>query len=113
MRLDPVYTTKGDIYSFGMILWHITTQKLACTAGRLPASAVVQRVAQGWRERVPERLHEEHKKLLRGCWNQQPSERPSLDNILECISFLKSELQKGNFPTTEDAVPDYTPQVVN
>jgi len=108
LQPDPIYTEKGDSYSFGMILWLITTQQLPHTSVYLPSSVVIDLVVQGKRERVPECLHEEHKKLLKECWSQQASERPSLDKILERISFLKSELQNGNFPA-DDAIP-FAPQ---
>ncbi|GBB90453.1 hypothetical protein RclHR1_01740030 [Rhizophagus clarus] len=74
------FSKEADIYSFGMIMWELTT-------GCKPFAHVehdinlIYKILDGERPKISEDTPECYSNLMRRCWDPDPKERPSI----ECI----------------------------
>lgn len=82
---------KSDVYSFGIVCFEMTVHKLPWAG--LNQGQIVLSIAQGKREQIPSKTTpKEFSKLIELCWNQDPKNRPSFDEI---ISIIEKETGKS------------------
>jgi len=87
LSFRPNYSTKSDIYAFGIVMWEIATRKLPYEDA---APAVIHcLVAEGEREQIPTGCPDGYTELMQKCWAQNPQERPSIDGVLQEVLALK------------------------
>ena len=85
--LDPKfpYTKSSDIYSFGVLMWEISSGyppfKEIISNNDKYALAVA--INAGTREVVIPDTPNEYKELYENCWNKIPEERPTMSKILD------------------------------
>jgi len=72
------YSKKSDIYSLGVIFWEILT-------GKTPFSDMntVEDLIRGKREAIPPKLPLGLQSIIRHCWSEDPSVRPSADELVD------------------------------
>jgi serine/threonine protein kinase len=82
-----------DVYSYGILLWTLWTQKLPYSELRVknPFQLMVK-VTNGFRPAVPADMPDYLKTLMQRCWVAEPSKRPMFVDILK---ELKTELNKN------------------
>jgi len=81
------YTEKSDVYSFGICLYEIFTSKKPFDYIR--ADLILQQVSTlGVRPTVPNDLSEPKKQLLRKCWHDDPTQRPSMAQVLTALEAI-------------------------
>jgi len=88
-------TEKVDIYSFGMVLYEIST-------GLIPFDKyypikMIHSILEGKRPILPSDCHIFFKPLIEECWDQDPNKRPTIINL--CAS-LELEYLKLNTKTS-------------
>ncbi|RGB24585.1 kinase-like domain-containing protein, partial [Rhizophagus diaphanus] len=75
------YTKSSDIYSFGVLMWEISS-------GYPPFKdndnivALIMSINAGTREGTIPGTPEEYEILYKNCWNKVPEERPTINKIL-------------------------------
>ncbi|CAB4380256.1 unnamed protein product [Rhizophagus irregularis] len=82
--LDPSYkyTKSSDIYSFGVLMWEISS-------GYPPFKDHDNKVAlaisinTGIREVAVPNTPGDYEKLYKNCWNQEPEQRPNINEVLD------------------------------
>lgn len=91
----PMYTTKSDVWSYGVLLWEITTVGLTPYENWSPTDYLTCLVDEGTRLSIPDMTHETLKQIMSRCWSFEPpvlateaharhslqETRPSFDNI--------------------------------
>ncbi|KAF0361744.1 kinase-like protein [Gigaspora margarita] len=85
-------TKKSDIYSFGVILWEISSGQPPFRS--LNPYAIIIHVSQGEREIPIEGTPDSYIQLYKRCWNYDPNQRPELEEIQESLLDLS---RKENF----------------
>uniref|UniRef100_A0A8C5D3M6 Tyrosine-protein kinase receptor n=1 Tax=Gouania willdenowi TaxID=441366 RepID=A0A8C5D3M6_GOUWI len=86
---DGVFTTYSDVWSFGVVLWEISTLAEQPYQG-LSNEQVLRFVMEGGLLEKPQNCPDMLFELMRMCWQYNPKMRPS---FVEIISSLKEELE--------------------
>jgi serine/threonine protein kinase len=105
-----IYSTATDAYSFGILLWEISSD------GQTPypqlaslADVAMQVIQQGLRPMVPASCGPEWAQLMRQLWSTDPSERLSMKNVFESLSMLvREEPAQSNSESSASRTRDYT-----
>ena len=77
----PFYDDKVDVYSFGMFLWELLTNKVPYKDLN-PAQIVKKVIELGERPPIPSDCPPQLAKLIQDCWAGDPKERPSMVQIV-------------------------------
>jgi len=87
---DP---TKIDVYAYGVILWELVTR--ADFFGEIRFMfELEQNVINGKRPSIPATCHPQFENLIQLCWQDDPIERPSFDEILEELILIKKSFRQ-------------------
>ncbi|XP_035693651.1 epidermal growth factor receptor-like [Branchiostoma floridae] len=89
------YTCQSDVWSFGVLLWEITTLgKDPCYDGRMQLSflQMVGILRQGIRLEKPPGCPEDLYRLMRSCWRDVADSRPTPEEIVERLLQLRRAL---------------------
>ncbi|XP_063244221.1 proto-oncogene tyrosine-protein kinase receptor Ret [Bacillus rossius redtenbacheri] len=88
---DHVYTSKSDVWSFGVLLWELVT----LGASPYPGVAVhnlFHLLRAGYRMERPENCSAQLYRVMRSCWQGEPGSRPSFK---ELVMLLERMLEDG------------------
>lgn len=83
------YEQSADIFSFGMILWEILSQDIPYY-GVNPYQVIHLVADQKKIVEVPNEGNSTLRKLTQRCLEYEPSLRPNMDEIVECLDKLKN-----------------------
>jgi serine/threonine protein kinase len=81
---EQKYSKQSDIYSLGMIIWEISAK---CTKPfkDIDNSLAYIRIVSGGEEIIPNDIPKNIQEVIQRCWKSNPSERISLEKIIEVI----------------------------
>ncbi|NXS91745.1 MERTK kinase, partial [Jacana jacana] len=90
---DRVYTTKSDVWAFGVTMWEIATRGMTPYPG-VQNHEIYEYLFHGQRLKKPEDCLDELYEIMSACWRANPTTRPT-------FSQLKVHLEKllENLPT--------------
>ncbi|XP_049302562.1 proto-oncogene tyrosine-protein kinase receptor Ret isoform X10 [Bactrocera dorsalis] len=83
---DHVYTTKSDVWAFGVLCWELITLGASPYPG-IPPQNLYHLLKTGYRMEKPENCSEEIYSIVRTCWIDDPNARPS-------FKYLASQFEK-------------------
>ncbi|XP_068599328.1 tyrosine-protein kinase receptor Tie-1 [Brachionichthys hirsutus] len=75
-----VYTTKSDVWSFGILLWEIVSLGGTPYCG-MTCAELYEKLPQGYRMEKPKNCDDEVYELMKQCWRDRPYERPPFSQI--------------------------------
>ncbi|XP_077570106.1 insulin-like growth factor 1b receptor [Stigmatopora nigra] len=107
---DGVFTTNSDVWSFGVVLWEISTLAEQPYQG-LSNEQVLRFVMEGGLLEKPQNCPDMLFELMRMCWQYNPKMRPSFVDI---IGSVKDELEPSFcevsfFYSADNKPPDAPP----
>jgi len=100
---DNIYTTKTDVWSYGVLMWEIVTLGSTPYPG-MSGSEVMKKVREGQRLEKPEHCDREIYNMMFYCWDRDPSERPTFTDL---VQNLESLLTKGTDYIDLNQFPDH------
>ncbi|XP_002735206.3 ALK tyrosine kinase receptor-like [Saccoglossus kowalevskii] len=84
--LDGIFTSKADVWAFGVLLWEIMSLGYMPYPG-MSNQEVMQYVAQGERMHPPRNCPMPVYRIMTQCWQQYPEDRPSFSTIKERLGY--------------------------
>ncbi|XP_078362132.1 uncharacterized protein LOC144646418 [Oculina patagonica] len=79
---DGVFTTKSDVWSYGVVLWEIATLGGFPYPG-IRNSELMRQLRRGYRMEKPDTCSEEFYQLMTRCWADDPDERPTFTELCQ------------------------------
>ncbi|KAG7197801.1 hypothetical protein KM043_001615 [Ampulex compressa] len=77
---DHVYTSKSDVWSFGVLLWELVTLGASPYPG-VDVHNLYGLLKAGYRMERPANCSQQLYKLMVSCWHQEPAMRPSFKEL--------------------------------
>ncbi|KAK4036254.1 hypothetical protein OUZ56_028317 [Daphnia magna] len=88
--LEGVFTSKTDVWSFGVLLWEVMSLGYMPYPGR-GNQEVMQLVTGGGRLEAPPGCPGPVYRIMVHCWHTNPEERPSFVTVLERIGYCMQD----------------------
>uniref|UniRef100_G3TFJ0 Vascular endothelial growth factor receptor 1 n=1 Tax=Loxodonta africana TaxID=9785 RepID=G3TFJ0_LOXAF len=85
---DKIYSTKSDVWSYGVLLWEIFSLGGSPYPGVQMDEDFCSRLKEGMRMRTPEYATPEIYQLMLDCWHKDPKERPRFAELVEKLGDL-------------------------
>ncbi|XP_076189355.1 mitogen-activated protein kinase kinase kinase 7 isoform X3 [Aptenodytes patagonicus] len=82
------YSEKCDVFSWGIILWEVITRRKPFDEIGGPAFRIMWAVHNGTRPPLIKNLPKPIESLMTRCWSKDPSQRPSMEEIVKIMSHL-------------------------
>ncbi|XP_017781118.1 PREDICTED: tyrosine kinase receptor Cad96Ca [Nicrophorus vespilloides] len=101
---DNIFSTKSDVWSFGVLIWEIVTLGSTPYPG-LSAAEVMRKVRDGHRLDKPEHCRRELYNIMYYCWDKDPKQRPT---FAECIELLEKLIMTETDYIELERFPDHS-----
>ncbi|XP_053542538.1 mitogen-activated protein kinase kinase kinase 7 isoform X1 [Ictalurus punctatus] len=82
------YSEKCDVFSWGIILWEVITRRKPFDEIGGPAFRIMWAVHRGTRPPLIKNLPKPIESLMTRCWSKDPSQRPSMEEIVKIMMHL-------------------------
>lgn len=94
---DGEFTSKTDVWSFGVLMWEIFSQ------GRMPYgnminAEVMVHVRGSYRLQLPQGCPEDIFAIMHACWHHVPAERPTFATCIDRIVACTQDTELMNTP---------------
>ncbi|XP_023245954.1 vascular endothelial growth factor receptor kdr-like [Copidosoma floridanum] len=93
---DGVFSTKSDIWSFGIVIWEFFTLAETPYLG-MQASVVYQKLINGYRMGQPRYATKYLYNIMLNCWEDEPTLRPSFTELSKNIGMLLDKSTRAHF----------------
>ncbi|XP_033627118.1 ALK tyrosine kinase receptor-like [Asterias rubens] len=105
--LDGIFTSKTDVWSFGVLLWEIMSLGYMPYPG-MSNQEVIHFVTAGRRMNSPAQCPRPIHDLMALCWQQDPDNRPLFASIMQNIASSLQDVSVLNTPLPQDLFEEET-----
>ncbi|XP_023930110.1 tyrosine-protein kinase receptor Tie-1-like [Lingula anatina] len=88
---DSLYTTKSDVWAYGILLWEIVTLGATPYPTMVSARDLLKEIDQGYRMEKPKHCTPELYRLMTWCWERDPGRRPTFEELVVHLEKLLRE----------------------
>ena len=82
---EKQYNVKVDVYAFSMILYQLVTGN-APFGGHIRTGELINKIFNNERPEIPQEIPKAMSDLIRKCWDQNPENRPTFNEIIDELS---------------------------
>lgn len=103
---DKKYTTKSDVWAFGVLLWEIFSFG-GTPYPSVPVEHLYQLLRRGHRNEQPELADRNVYKIMTRCWQEEPVQRPSFGDLVVELNRVLSLLNEDevSFAVLREILP--------
>ncbi|XP_015768091.1 PREDICTED: fibroblast growth factor receptor 2-like isoform X5 [Acropora digitifera] len=87
------YTTKSDVWSYGVVLYEISTIG-GSPYPRIEGRKIVSLLQQGYRMPKPEHVDNDLYQIMMNCWQSEPEARPSFNHLTQQLKRMENQHKK-------------------
>ncbi|XP_044180640.1 tyrosine kinase receptor Cad96Ca-like [Acropora millepora] len=87
------YTTKSDVWSYGVVLYEISTIG-GSPYPRIEGRKIVSLLQQGYRMPKPEHVDNDLYQIMMNCWQSEPEARPSFNDLTQQLKRMENQHKK-------------------
>ncbi|KAF2356358.1 Serine-threonine/tyrosine-protein kinase catalytic domain [Trinorchestia longiramus] len=84
---DNIFSSKTDVWSFGILLWEIVTLGSTPYPG-MSAEEVMKKIKSGYRLEKPSYCKREMYNIMYYCWYEDPKDRPCFKELIKYLENL-------------------------
>ncbi|KAL9976606.1 hypothetical protein ACROYT_G013927 [Oculina patagonica] len=101
------YTTKSDVWSFGILLWELSTMGGNPYPG-INNKELYNLLKTGYRMERPDTCSDKLYQLMLNCWKEEPSERPTFESATRSLEqMLQEDTPYLDLETLDESKPCY------
>ncbi|XP_031429487.1 fibroblast growth factor receptor homolog 1 isoform X2 [Clupea harengus] len=82
---NSYYSFKGDVWAFGIVLWEMQTFGTLPYPNLETSEEVVYQICAGHRNNGPDSCREEIQQIMKDCWREPYTSRPSFTDIVRIL----------------------------
>ncbi|XP_059166329.1 mitogen-activated protein kinase kinase kinase 7-like isoform X2 [Physella acuta] len=101
-----IYSEKCDVFSWGIILWEVLTRRKPFDEIGGPAFRIMWAVHNGRRPPFIQKLPKPLEVLMTRCWSGNPSERPSMAEVVRVMTYMCQFFPGGDEPLVISRIQD-------
>ena len=95
---DWVFSSKSDVWSFGVVLWEMFSLAKVPYAGLIVDEEFIRRLENGYRMEKPEFAPDHIGRLMTDCWKAQPHQRPTFSQLTESLGvYVETSMLGSNY----------------
>ncbi|XP_015774998.1 PREDICTED: tyrosine-protein kinase receptor Tie-1-like isoform X1 [Acropora digitifera] len=84
------YTTKSDVWSYGVVLYEISTIG-GSPYPRMDGRKIANLLQQGYRMPKPKHVDDELYQIMMNCWQSEPEDRPSFSDLTQQLKHMENQ----------------------
>ncbi|XP_067030254.1 fibroblast growth factor receptor-like isoform X2 [Acropora muricata] len=84
------YTTKSDVWSYGVVLYEISTIG-GSPYPRMEGRKIANLLQQGYRMQKPEHVDNDLYQIMMNCWQSEPEARPSFSDLTQQLERMVNQ----------------------
>ncbi|XP_068733696.1 tyrosine-protein kinase receptor Tie-1-like isoform X2 [Montipora capricornis] len=84
------YTTKSDVWSYGVVLYEIFTVG-GSPYPRMDGKKIASLLQQGYRMPKPQHVDNDLYEIMMNCWKEEPKARPSFADLTQQLQGMENQ----------------------
>ncbi|RHZ80945.1 hypothetical protein Glove_130g8 [Diversispora epigaea] len=94
-------TKASDLYSFGILLWEISSGKKPYNQYKTHFEKK-NHIVKGNRETPVKGTPQDYINIYQDCWKQEPNQRPNIDEVMQVLEHVNVTFTKNALPQIEN-----------
>ena len=113
MEGADTYNFPIDVYSYGVMLYSMFVSDFKMGNKKISSKRILKKVANGKRFDKSPKIPDHYWDLINECWEQDPNDRPTFDEIVEKLKSDKFALEEFGIKTNLDELHEYQQLIDN